>query len=107
MLAAAGLNNGECGLSDGSAEDDWRMPTKEELQGIGTNPPITWDFGSPPYTWTRPGLPFTGVQSDVYWSSTSYGISADRAYCAWGQNGGTTARLKTEHYYIWPVRAGN
>jgi hypothetical protein len=36
------LNDGECGLSDGSVEGDWRLPTKEDLQGLGTDPPVTF-----------------------------------------------------------------
>jgi hypothetical protein len=36
------LNDGECGLSDGSVEGDWRLPTKEDLQGLGTDQPVTF-----------------------------------------------------------------
>ena len=35
----AGLHSSapyNCGLSDGSEAGDWRLPTKDELQGIGT-----------------------------------------------------------------------
>ena len=36
MASAAGLNSGECGLTDDSAEGAWHLATKDELQGIGT-----------------------------------------------------------------------
>jgi hypothetical protein len=66
------LNDGECGLTDGSEEGDWRRPTIEELQGLGTDPPTTWGEGSPTVTWTMPGTPFVGVQSvDDYPYQTS------------------------------------
>ena len=41
------------GLSDGSVEGHWRLSTKEELQGIGTDPPITWEEKLPPQNWTK------------------------------------------------------
>ncbi len=78
MTFAAGLNDSECGLNDGSVEGDWRQPTKEELQGIGTDPPTTWAVGSPPVTWTKPDEPFEFEnnfwqrQNLFYWTSTEY-----------------------------------
>ncbi len=57
-----GLEQGYCGLSDGSEWGDWTLPTKEELQGIGTFPPTTWNIGFPPVVWTVPGAPFFNVQ---------------------------------------------
>jgi hypothetical protein len=48
--ATAAVNNlkdGVAGLSDGSRAGDWHLPTKEELQGIGTDPPATWATGLP------------------------------------------------------------
>ena len=44
------------------------MPTRDELQGIGTDPPATWGSGSPSFAWTMPGAPFVEVQDYVYWS---------------------------------------
>lgn len=105
MDAAAALNDGECGLSDGSSEGDWRLPTKEELMGIVTEPPTTWDKGSPPdtVTWTKPGSPFENVQSDFYWSSTEKDTSS-----AWyvNMNDGCvlTAFKFFSTFYVWPVR---
>jgi hypothetical protein len=85
-------------LTDGSVEGDWRLPTKEELYGLthGTEA-------------VRSGTPraFTGVQSDRYWSSTTY---ASGTYTAWGVNVGTGVVYgngKHYDYYVWPVRSGN
>jgi len=64
------INSGECGLTDGSVEGDWHLPTKEEMQGIGTDPPTTWDEGSPTVTWTKPDEFFVNLHSEWYWSSS-------------------------------------
>jgi hypothetical protein len=77
MSLAGELKNGECGLSDGSAEGDWRLPTKQEFQEIGTDPQTTWDWYFPDDgTWTVPSLPFFNVVDSLgyfYWSSTEVG----------------------------------
>ena len=77
---AAALQSGLAGLTDGSTAGQWRLPSKEELEGIGTDPPATWESGYPSVTWTKPGAPFTNVQSDYYWSGTSYASHADYAW---------------------------
>jgi len=103
--SAAGLNNGECGLTDLSVEGDWRLPTKEEFQGIGTDPPTTWDSGVPGVTWTMPGLPFVSVEPDwYYWSSTEYSTNAWYAVMS---NGSANGGSKASSFYVWPVRLDN
>jgi hypothetical protein len=107
-LYATKLNSGECELSDGSVEGNWRLPTKSELQGIGTDPPATWylyypsDYG---YTWMIPDVPFVNVQRFFYWSSTQPGpgymfdLNMDNGFVT---NGGMAAII-----YVWPVRDAN
>ena len=103
------LASGMAGLTDGSVAGDWRLPSVQELEGIGTDPPTTYCLdGScnyPSVPWTIPGAPFTNVQSLTYWSGTSY---ASNPACAWlvsffddyvgygskGYNG----------FHVWPVR---
>ena len=72
MALISGLNDGECGLTDGSIEGDWHLESKEELQGIGTDPPTTWVTNLPSIPWTIPAATFVDVQSDYYWLSTEY-----------------------------------
>jgi hypothetical protein len=73
LLLVAGLNSGECGLTDGSGEGDWRLPTKNELEGVGTDPPETWDVGSPfPIIWNIVGQPFDNLQPWFYRSIDGY-----------------------------------
>lgn len=102
MDEVANLSNGEHGLTDGSIDGDWRLPSKNELQGIGTDPPTTWAWGIPPATWTKPGIPFTEVQSDYYWSGESSG-----GYYSWIINitDGNTVDGDIDYgKYVWPVR---
>ena len=68
----ATLNSGECGLSDGSAEGDWRLPNVLESMSL-----VTQQYSSPAIPNTAgtgkmvAGDPFTNVQSN-YWTSTEY-----------------------------------
>lgn len=105
----AELNSGECGLSDGSVAGDWRLPTKAELQGIGTDPPTTWYNGNPSDTWAMPGTPFYNVQSANYWTSTT--LYVNDILRAWRVNlptGSTYYNITTSgDFYLWPVRDSN
>ncbi|MCP4714934.1 MAG: DUF1566 domain-containing protein [Deltaproteobacteria bacterium] len=97
MSFVAGLNNGECGLSDGSSAGDWRLATKAELPWLGNN-------GG---AWTKPGAPFVDVQSSPYWSGTSYAINTDYAWIVNMANGGVNGSNKSSIAYVWPVRGDN
>ena len=103
------LANGQAGLTDGSVAGQWRLPSKEELEGVGTDPPATWYGGYPTVPWTMPGAPFIGVQGAVgYWSGTSAAwlSSTDGAYYMDLGNGRVGIEAKSVHffYYSWPVR---
>lgn len=58
------LASGACGLSDGSAAGQWRLPNINELESLvdvsSSNPALS------------PANPFTNVSNGIYWSSTSY-----------------------------------
>ena len=101
MTNCNSLNSGECGLTDGSIEGDWRLPNVKELQSLidlGRHNPAL-----------PSGHPFTGVQSAAYWSSTSDDIGYYED--AWGVNmgyGDVNDWHKTyPALYVWPVRGGN
>jgi hypothetical protein len=106
----ATLANGMAGLTDGSNAGQWRLPSKEELEGIGTDPPATWyegypSFPNPSVPWTMPGAPFTNVQSINYWSGTSSDHGIDYAWYV-GMVGGFVSSRSKSYYglYVWPVR---
>ncbi len=109
MPSVARLNSEECGLSDGSTEGEWRLPTKEELQVIGTDPPTTWYSGYPSVTWTIPGAPFVSVQSVYgYWSSTdAYEHDIGTSWYVRCINGYTWSTYENTIGSVWAVRSPN
>ncbi|MEE4110534.1 MAG: DUF1566 domain-containing protein [Halieaceae bacterium] len=93
------LNDGECDLTDGSAEGDWRLPNIKELHSLV-------DFGrSDPAL--PSGHPFSGVRSGRYWSSTSYAGNSSYAWFLSLYLGDVYAVLNSDRYYVWPVRGGH
>ena len=106
-VAAAGLTNGTCGLTDGSIAGDWRLPTKEEWEAFVDqsyfDPALCNAAGTG--QWAQ-GDAFTGVQSHDYWSSTE----ANDTVGAWGvymPGGNEYCGYKDENSYVWPVRSDN
>lgn len=93
------LADGGCGLSDGSIAGDWRLPNFKEIHTLV-------DFSS--YNPALPnGHPFVNVQSDYYWSSTTF---SDNSAVAWRMtmiSGGVDGPAKSASGYLWPVRGGN
>ena len=113
MAVAAGLEDGECGLTDGSAAGDWRLPTKEEWEAfvagvypnnLYTNPDLCNAAGTG--QWSE-GDAFTGVQSYHYWSSTEYAADPGGAWRVHMREGRVGTNGKGSSFYVWPVRGGN
>ena len=105
--AVSRLQSGQCGLTDGSAKGDWRLPTKAEWQALVNTscatPALPNAAGTGCYS---TGAWATGVQLSGYWSSTTF---ATNPGIAWGVdlNDGYVSRLdKSFTYYVWPVRGG-
>ena len=98
-----------CGLSDGSEAGMWRLPTIEEWQAIAypypsaCNPALPAASGSGCYS---TGAWATGVQSNDYWSSTTYVGNPGFAWRVYLGNGFVIDDHKPYPFYVWPVRGG-
>jgi hypothetical protein len=95
-----GLENGECGLTDGSNTGDWRLPNRFELESL-------LNLGNT-YPALPSGHPFSNVQSLYYWSSTGYDYDAH--LYAWHVRmyyGSVGYGQKDNSSYVWPVRGGH
>jgi hypothetical protein len=98
LSAANTLEDGQCGLMDGSQATDWRLPNVKELSSLlhhGT-------FRS----FLPPGHPFTNVVlPSQYWSSSTNDESVQWAFFinSWRRVGLTQ---KSGLFSVWPVRGG-
>ena len=97
------LADGECGLSDRSVPGDWRLPNVRELFSL------VW------HRWysddALPRGPFTGEQTDRYWSSTGGGVYPpyydEYAWTVEMRYGHVSLSYPGDDCYVWPVRGGN
>ena len=96
------LASGQCGLSDGSAVGDWRLPNINELESLvdlrNTTPPLPT------------GHPFSNVWSGRYWSSSSQVVMPQYAWVVYigmgSDDGSVDYGGKSYDGYVWPVRGG-
>lgn len=95
---AAALANDTCGLTDGSSAGDWRLPHVRELHSL-----IDFSQFGPALL---SGHPFTAVQSNYYWSSTTRASSMSDAKNVYLLDGNVRSTSKTNINYVWPVRGG-
>jgi hypothetical protein len=107
LSAAAKLKDGACGLTDGSREGSWRIPNRKELESLldaaFKDPCIPNTAGTK--RWTE-GNPFSGVQRDYHWSSTTCAYSSMFAWCVHLNDGSVNGVTKTNIGSVWPVRGG-
>ncbi len=103
-LASAAFCNAGAGYT---GYTDWRLPNVRELQSI-----VHYGFYNPavPNTagtgkWTS-GNPFTGVQSNYYWTSTTNAENTSNAWLVYLTNGSVGSIGKSTTFYVWPVRGG-
>ncbi len=87
--AAAGLQSGACGLTDGSKAGQWRLPTADEL-----------------LTLFNVNDPFDGSLSKWFWSSTVCTVDIGGYYAVSpGSQKGVNTTPDSTGYYVLLVRA--
>ena len=114
---AAQLEDGECGLTDGSKPGDWRLPTRGEWDATiaravelgctvaaDNHPTLTDPDGLGCFS-DDPGPVFSGVNF-FYWSSSTNETLPDDVWFADLLNGGTfsNAPKVDTRGFVWPVR---
>ncbi len=77
---------------------DWRLPNAKELYSLIDVSQITPALPI--------GHPFTGVQSNFYWSGSTYAYLVTHAWYVHLSYGGVTIFPKTDTLYVWPIRGG-
>jgi len=92
------LASGSCGLTDGSTAGQWRLPSSNELESLV-------DL-SKAYPALPTGYPFSNVQSDYYWSSSTNSSNTAYAWVVVMGGGVVSDGSKANVSYVWPVRAG-
>lgn len=98
LTYCSNLASESCGLTDGSAAGDWRLPNRKELLSLVD------------YSRYSPALPhghlFDNVQSDYYWSPTTLAFNTNVAWFVTMDIGYVGYNDKSNNYYVWPVRTG-
>lgn len=113
MKWVAVLGSGHCALTDGSYAGEWRLPTITEWRAMiasakkqGFSDPILTNAAGTA-KWTTNGDAFSNVQSDGYWSSTTYAPNTAYAWYVDMLDGYVVGHYKASlNYYVWPVRGG-
>jgi hypothetical protein len=132
--AVSGLHNGRCGLSDGSAAGDWRLPTRVEwlatMQGPQrliaqflpncAAPPLKANNGTACLSATSQGSgpgqhAFLNVVAGGYWSSSTYELDTTYAYLVDLSVSDVSNDNNTVPHFlingltlnVWPVRGGS
>lgn len=104
-LANANLLNSasnSCGLTDGSAAGDWRLPNINELRSLldlQNNPPL------PPS-----GHPFTGIPAQIgtyWWTSTTNAKATNNAWYISASDGSEGLSLKSNSRIAWAVKGSS
>jgi hypothetical protein len=63
--------------------------------------------GYPSVTWTITNKPFTNVQSEDYWSSTTHAEDSALAWEVTISGGNVYNDIQQKNHNVWQVRGGN
>jgi len=106
LSAVKSLEDGICGLTDGSNPGDWRLPNVREFQSIIhlglDSPAIANSDESGPFA---EGNPFLGIGGLGYWTSTTNSFIFSAAFAAQlGSDGAVISKSKVDSLRVWPVK---
>lgn len=113
MVAAANLSSGVHGLTDGSVDGDWRLPTQAEWIALAdasySNPALCNAMGTGQWAQNDAFLNVASCNHSncQYWSSTTceyYGGSCVISYMFYGPDSRAVDPLWGETGLVWPVR---
>lgn len=114
---AAGLSDltgvmQDCGLTDGSAPGEWRLPSIREFirltlsaRNLSCTPDLSNDAGDA--CWSEgPGSSFTGVSASQYWTAEISMRYTDTRAFQWNllPDGGWSLSDRNNLLKVWPVR---
>ena len=97
LASASSLASGSCGLDDGSAAGDWRLPNINEMLSL-VEYHNNMGFNALPN-----GNPFTNVLPLPYWTST---LSSSGILLVTLRSGIEVISNQGQSYSVWPVRGG-
>jgi len=104
------LNNGQCGLSDGSSAGQWRMPNRAEMLSLSDRAP-TFPQASYFNGQYQANNQITGtvifnnfIVSDFYWTSTTDAADTTQAWTLYSCDFGVYNITKTDSRYALAVR---
>ncbi len=83
----------------GTSYTDWRLPNRFELESLL----CLGNYGPALPT----GHPFSNVQSNYYWSSTTHAEDTNHAWHVNMSSGNVFNSGKVTVSYVWPVRSAN
>lgn len=96
--SANNLSSGTCGLTDGSIAGEWRLPNRKELLSLLNRQQVDNSV------WLNVSG-FSGVQPNIYWTSTTTAQSSNFAWCVEMRESKTSLFHKVySSFYVWPVR---
>jgi hypothetical protein len=91
------VHDGQCGLTDGSASGDWRLPNVNEMESL-----VDLSQNDPALP---AGTPFSRPFGGFYWTSTSHSLYTGNAWAIWITSGTVQAAAKIgDLYWVWPVK---
>jgi hypothetical protein len=104
LADAQSLADGACGLSDGSAAGDWRLPNGREVFSL-----VDYSRSDPALA---EGHPFTNLPAPAeitsFWSSSTWALFPTYGwYDLIAETGQFVFAVKTSLFRVWPVRDAN